>query len=355
MLRFAFCLTSGLLVSVLGSATNAQERSDFVSDASHVIGTYQPVFGKNGATDQVEAAERFLATLNPSQKSSLVHAINSPERRLWTNLPAPADAGGLRLGDMGENQIRAACDLMATLFSEQGYRKMCHIMLADDQLLKGGRPRSGFGTENFSLVLFGQPSSQQPWAFQLDGHHVGVNVSVSGVAMTVAPSFIGTQPQSFTLGGKKYRPLTVEIDDAYRLAGSLTDDQAKQAIQRPKRGFIRVGPGQDGKVPESVGVACSTFSSEQKKILLRLIGQWVNDLPAAQAKRRMNDLEKEMDQMRFAWNGPRQVGSDVSYSIQGPSLIIEYACQDLGGKPLEHLHTIYRDPTNEYGGQLDGK
>ena len=354
MFRLPYCLTPGLLL-LAATAAMAQQRSDFVSEASHVIGTYQPTFGKNNPTQQVDAAQRFLATLNQDQKSVLMHELDSPERRLWTNLPAPADAGGLRLGDLKENQVRAACDLMATLFSEQGYRKMCHIMLADDQLLRGGRPRTGFGTENFSLVLFGQPSSQQPWAFQLDGHHVGVNVSLTGDAMTVAPSFIGTQPQSFTLGGKKYRPLTGEIDDAYQLAESLTDAQAKQAVQRPKRGFIRVGPGKDGNVPQAVGVPCSTFDAQQKEILVRLIRQWVNDLPAKQARQRMDQLESEIDQMRFAWNGPRKAGSDISYSIQGPSLIIEYACQDLGGKPLEHLHTIYRDPTNEYGGQLDEK
>ena len=69
----------------------------------------------------------------------------------------------------------------------------------------------------------------------------------------------------------------------------------------------------------------------------------------------MEQLRQEIDQMRFSWNGPLQPGSDVSYYIQGPSLIIEYACQDLGGDPLEHLHSIYRDPTNEYGGQLTDK
>ena len=57
--------------------------------------------------------------------------------------------------------------------------------------------------------------------------------------------------------------------------------------------------------------------------------------------------------MRFAWNGATQKGSDISYSIQSPSLIIEYACQSLGGDPLQHIHTIYRNPKNEYGGQLD--
>ncbi len=37
------------------------------------------------------------------------------------------------------------------------------------------------------------------------------------------------------------------------------------------------------------------------------------------------------------------------YRIQGPKLVIEYAPQPLGGDPSMHIHTIYRDPTNDYG------
>jgi hypothetical protein len=35
--------------------------------------------------------------------------------------------------------------------------------------------------------------------------------------------------------------------------------------------------------------------------------------------------------------------------VQGPTLIIEYAPQQ---GDLDHIHTIYRDPTNDYGAKL---
>ena len=66
----------------------------------------------------------------------------------------------------------------------------------------------------------------------------------------------------------------------------------------------------------------------------------------------LKQLEGEIDKTSFAWHGPTQPGSDFSYRIQGPTLIVEYACQDLGGDPLNHLHSMYRDPTNEYGKRL---
>ena len=40
------------------------------------------------------------------------------------------------------------------------------------------------------------------------------------------------------------------------------------------------------------------------------------------------------------------------YRVQGPALVIEYAPQPLGGDPSLHIHTIYRDPTNDYGAKL---
>jgi Protein of unknown function (DUF3500) len=39
------------------------------------------------------------------------------------------------------------------------------------------------------------------------------------------------------------------------------------------------------------------------------------------------------------------------FRIQGPTLVIEYAPQ----KTVDHIHTIYRDPTNDYGAKLVGK
>ena len=139
---------------------------------------------------------------------------------------------------------------------------------------------------------------------------------------------------------------------AFALVNSLDDDQRAQAVRSDRRQRIRSGPGRDGQIPQPEGVACSTFTEAQRTQLLELIGHWVNNLPPQHAERRMREIGEQVDEMRFAWHGPTDPVSDVSYAIQGPSLIIEYACQDLGGDPLNHLHTMYRNPQNEYGGQL---
>ena len=39
--------------------------------------------------------------------------------------------------------------------------------------------------------------------------------------------------------------------------------------------------------------------------------------------------------------------------IGGPTVLIEYAAQGPANNPsTDHIHTIYRDPTNDYGAKL---
>src|SRR5581483_10091119 len=72
-------------------------------------------------------------------------------------------------------------------------------------------------------------------------------------------------------------------------------------------------------------------------------------IPAdAYAEPRMADIKANLPQTYFAWSGPTTNGSVIYYRIQGPTLVIEYAPQGT----VDHIHTIYRDPTNDYGAKF---
>jgi hypothetical protein len=68
----------------------------------------------------------------------------------------------------------------------------------------------------------------------------------------------------------------------------------------------------------------------------------------------MAEIKAELNETWFAWSGPTtgEAGSNITayYRIQGPHLVIEYAPQH--DEPTNHVHTIYRDPTNDYGHAL---
>jgi hypothetical protein len=77
----------------------------------------------------VASAQAFLATLDEAGKTKAQFPFDSPQRSRWSNLPTGIfPRAGLRLGDLAPAQRAAAMALLATAFSEEGYRKVVGIM-----------------------------------------------------------------------------------------------------------------------------------------------------------------------------------------------------------------------------------
>ncbi|MEM0895362.1 MAG: DUF3500 domain-containing protein [Verrucomicrobiota bacterium] len=323
---------------------------------SKVLSEYQPAApGAVTPEAMAEQAQAFLGGLDKELRKQAALGFDSPEKAEWTNVPPRGEQGGVRLGDLDEGQLKQACDLLAAVLSPRGYSRAIGIPLADDRLLRNGQRRPGFGAEDYWLAIFGEPSASEPWALQFDGHHLAINLSFHADAMTMSPSFIGTQPRDFDLGEKTVEPMVDMDAAALALLRTLKKGQKKKATIGSERANLVAGAGKDGFVPESIGVSAKSFDEKQREALMALIRLYVEDLPTPFAEKRLVELTSEIDQMRFAWWGPAEDGGDYSYRLQGPSLIIEFAGQDLGGDPHDHLHSIYRDPTNEYGARLSGK
>ncbi len=97
-------------------------------------------------------------------------------------------------------------------------------------------------------------------------------------------------------------------------------------------------------------------------LLLDLVGTWVNVLNDAAAQVRMADIKAHLAETYFAWSGATTAGSAVYFRVTGPTVHIEFAHQQAGGGQqnlvqtwgANHIHTVYRDPTNEYGAKYTG-
>ena len=89
-------------------------------------------------------------------------------------------------------------------------------------------------------------------------------------------------------------------------------------------------------------------------MLLDLAREWVGILNDEAAAAKMAEIKANLPETWFAWSGPTTNGSGAYFRIQGPTLLIEYSPQrQRGGAPdPSHIHTIYRDPTNDYGERL---
>lgn len=297
----------------------------------------------------VAKANAFLESLDDLQRGKALYEFDSAKKPSWSNLPVTmVPRNGLRLGELTKPQRAAALDVIAAVLSKEGFEKAIDIMNADDQLVKGNDNKMRFGTENYYLAVFGKPSATTPWMLQFGGHHLGINVTIVGKESVLTPTHTGTQPDSFTRNGKTVRPLGAENDLAFKLVNMLDADQQKQAVLGAKPKNLVLGPGQDGKTIQPEGLKCATLKEDQRATLLDLIAAWVHILPKDAAASRMAALKAKIDESYFVWYGPTTNGGAAYYRIQGPTLLIEYAPQ--GG--TNHIHTIIRDPSNEYGKAL---
>jgi hypothetical protein len=304
--------------------------------------------GDSVVANAVAKANAFLETLDGRQRGKVLLEFDSAKKPSWSNLPVTMVArNGLALGELTKAQRAGALDAIAAVLSKEGFQKVIDIMNADDQLVQGNN-RMRFGTDNYYLSIFGKPSASKPWMLQFGGHHLGLNVTIIGKDTVVTPTHTGAQPDAFTRDGKTVRPLGVENDLAFKLVNMLDAVQHKQAVlgSRPKN--LVLGPGRDGRTIQPEGLKCAALKEDQRATLLELIGAWVHILPEEAAASRMAALKSKIDETYFVWYGPMANGSAAYYRIQGPTLLIEYAPQ--GG--TNHIHTIIRDPSNDYGNQL---
>ncbi|MBI3410646.1 MAG: DUF3500 domain-containing protein [Planctomycetes bacterium] len=305
--------------------------------------------GDDKATaNAVAKADAFLQTLDAQQRGKALLEYDSRKKPDWSNLPVTmVPRNGLRLGELTKAQRAAALDAVAAVLSKQGFQKVTDIMNADDQLV-GKDNKMRFGTDNFYLALFGKPSETQPWMLQFGGHHLGINVTIVGKNTVLTPTHTGAQPTSFKRDGKTVRPLGPENDLAFKLVNLLDAKQQAQAVLGAKPKNLVLGPGQDGKTVAPEGIKGAALNEAQRATLLELIGAWVHILPEDAAASRLAALKAKLDDTYFAWYGPTTEGSAAYFRLQGPALVIEYAPQ--GG--ANHIHTIIRDPGNDYGREL---
>jgi hypothetical protein len=294
---------------------------------------------------------------------------NTEQKQRWSNLPQGLyERAGLMWGDISEAQQNAWLALMQATMSSEGYNRVMAEWNADDALAaaqgsggSGGGPGGGqllFGKKYYWVAIIGTPSESDAWQWQWGGHHVTVNATVVGSNISLTPSFIGVQPASYTdANGATIRPLGDIEDEAFALVNSLDATQQKAAVLGSSSIDLVLGPGQDGKTIQSEGLPASQMSDDQKTAFLKLIGHYTGLVNDAAASARMAEIQSTLDQTYLSWYGPTTAGSAAYFRITGPTIVIEYSPQGGGGTGTglggdatnQHIHGIYRDPTNDYG------
>jgi Protein of unknown function (DUF3500) len=312
----------------------------------------------------VTAAQAVVATLDQAGRASVQFPFDGPQKARWSNLPSPMfQRTGLRMGDLTPPQRAAVMMLLSAALSRDGYRKVVDIMRGDEVLRRGqsadagrqggrGRGAGGggpaFGEDEYYLAFVGTPSATTPWMLQFGGHHLAINLTLGGSQAAMTPSLPAAQPASYTVEGRTVRPLGNEHDKAFALVNALDAGQRGQAILNYRVADLVLGPGKDGRTIQPEGIRASALSPAQQTMLWDLVREWAGMMSDAFAEPRMAEIRNHLGETYFAWSGPTTNGSAAYFRVQAPTLVIEYAPQN----SVDHIHTIYRDPTNDYGAKF---
>jgi len=322
----------------------------------------QGALAQTATSRLVTAAKSFLSSLDAQQRARVLFSFDDDKQRVrWSNFPNRIfQRAGLSLGELNARQRSAAMAVVAAALSRKGYEKILQIMEADEVLKASERNNPMFGKDLYFVSILGTPSLKDPWMLQFGGHHLALNVTVVGERGILTPTLTGAQPALYVVNGVTVRPLGRENDKAFALLNALDATQREQAILKYRVADLVLGPGQDGKTIQPEGLKASAMNAQQRAMLLDLASEWTGIVHDSAAVARVQEIRAGLDDTWFAWSGPTTAAEGKNgtayYRIQGPRLVIEYAPQgQRGGDASMHIHTMYRDPTNDYGRGLTTK
>jgi hypothetical protein len=308
------------------------------------------------------AALRFLDSLTEEQRERTVFPVEDSEWRNWANIHLFPRQGVSAL-EMTDTQRELAYALIQAGLSERGYETSRDIMRLNHTVAEMVDNFDEYGEHLYYFTVMGEPSADEPWGWQLDGHHLVVNYFVIGDQVVMTPTFMGSEPVTAVSG--KYAGTSImqpEQDEALAFMQSLDGEQRAEAIltTEKSRGESEAAMMSDNVEIAYEGLRATRLNSSQRDALVDLIGLYVGQMDEGHAAIRMEEILAHLDRTWFAWKGRVESDSVFYYRIQSPVIYIEFdhqgpvALGQFGGEATrDHIHSTVRTPNgNDYGKDL---
>jgi len=314
-----------------------------------------------------QVASEMVATLTPDQKKITVLPADSPLQVGWHFIPKD-DRKGLELNAMNESQRAQATTMLTALLSQMGMNKTTQIM-GLEKLLKELQDKAGGKGPvrdhlRYYVTFFGEPGKSGRWGVSFEGHHLSLNYVIENdKIVSSSPQFFATNPaivknENNAAVSVGTRVLRFEETVAFELVQTLSEKQSAMAIiaeKAPRE--IRAAGEPQPRQEDPVGISWRDLSDTQRKLIRRLMMEYVNAVPKKIAdERRQSIKEGGYGKIHFAWAGPTVPGIGHYYRIQSPTFLIEFVNTqpDAAGNPANHIHCVWRDMRGDFGKPIGG-
>jgi hypothetical protein len=397
------CLVATVAITVLLSACGGS--GDSASSSGGASSPASATASAGGVQGVVDSANAFVASLSDDQKAKALLDFTADTAAAWSNLPCGDSCRkGVPFADLSDDQIALGKKVLQASLGTgggTGYDQAMQILLADDQLgaaqangtgggpgstngpSGGGTPPSGSGgppsggaapsggagggqlggsysaysSKDYLLGFLGTPATTGTWELIFGGHHLAVHITYKdGTVVGASPFFIGVEPTSWTADdGTKYAPLDIMKTGMLAMTQSLSADQLAKAKLADSYTDVLVGPNKDGQFPATKeGLQVSSLSADQKKLVMAAMAPWVKIVDDQASENLLATYQSELDQTYIGYSNGTGLTDQGDYvRIDGPGVWIEFVCQNgVVFSNAIHYHTIYRDHTRDYGGEL---
>lgn len=319
------------------------------------------------------AASALLDRLTPAERARTQHPVGSPLWHKWQNTEMFVEEHGLRLEKATKPVRERAMAVVRASLSETGYEQSVGVMRLNAFLGEVLNAPGVLNQWSYNFVLFGEPSTEDPWGWQLFGHHLSLNCLAIGGQMILTPCFMGAEITHADHGPHAGVRLFRDHERfGLELMNSLSAEHQARAIvghsimgddlppgRRHFADHLHLGGAfQDNRVVPYEGLSADGLDAGQRQRLADLVGAYIGTLPHGPRQTRLEAFERQLADTHFCWIGGTGEADPFYYRIQSPVIFIEFD-QHAGvflNNPTPakfHIHTIVRTPNgNDYGVDL---
>jgi len=324
-----------------------------------------PAAGPNDSK-MVHMAQALLRELTDDERAQIQYPVDAPEWRAWSNPEFIVHRVGLRLETLDEPTVDSILSLVRATLSPEGFERIREAMELNGFLGDLTDLRPILNERSYWFSIFGTPTEDSPWGWQLFGHHVALNVVTVNGRLVIAPVFLGAEP---ALSDDQHPPLFEARETlAIELAESLDEAQRAEAVVfdsvlDPSMPEGRLHPAderhvagafRDNRVIPHEGLCASSFDERQRRLLCALLDDVFVLLPEAQRTQTLDEALDQIDDTWFSWYGATDGSQPFYMRIHSPVLLTEldhHAGVWLSNRlPARfHVHATLRHPNgNDY-------
>jgi hypothetical protein len=180
-----------------------------------------------------EAARAFLGALDADRCRRAMFPLDAEERRTWLNIHPYVFRHGVMLEDLSPDRRELGLDLLRATLSNRGFAQARDIMRLNQLLADVSNSPDEFGEWPYFVSVFGDPASGEPWAWQIDGHHLCLNCTFIGDQIVLTPRSWAPSRAVYEGPFAGTTMFAAEERAGLDLMRSLDDTQVATAILRP--------------------------------------------------------------------------------------------------------------------------